>query len=1251
MASSDAGTSSGSEYQVFLSFRGSDTRTGFTDVLFHSLTDAGIHVFRDDEELRVGERIDGSLLQAINNSMIYIPVFSHNYASSQWCLRELAQIVANTLKSEGNKEVLPIFFDVEPNDVKLKTPLYHNAILNLEHEKKLSNEQVNAWREALMEVDAIKGWEVKKYKGHGELIKLVVAKVVECLKSKHRLVTKYLVGIDDQVVAVSKLLDVNSDGVRLVKIYGMGGIGKTTLAKVIFNLLSSHFGKYCCFLEDVREKSSRTDGLVHLQKRLLSEIGHPAGTKNIDEIDYGIKRIGEILCNKKVLIVLDDVDNNEQVEKLVGKSTLYSGSRILITTRNKDILQVNRQKYQILDYEMEVMSAGHALELFSRHAFNIDFPSDDYNYLSREIVYATGRLPLALEVIGSFLWHKPQELWKETLHKLRKAPHEDVFGKLKISYDALNFEQQQIFLDIACFFIGEDKTNAIYLWKDCEFFPDTGVAALIGMSLVKIVENDKFWMHDQLRDLGRKIVLQENPINPEERSRIWIWEEGLGAIGPKEINKKVQALSLHSSRQRMFDVSIQIKRIGRFERLRFLKLSQLTLVRDATYCLPKSSLISSSFPPQKWTNMYLKNLVVLEFIYVTFLDDQGLQNSIKMATKLRVLSFKNCWNIIRTPDFFGCPNLEKLTFKRCHNLRKINGSIGKLKCLIDLRIDQCYSLKHLPEEIGDLVNLQYLFVDCYKIKKLPNSIWKLKSLRELCFRDHFSHNLDSANSWNLPCVIEMLRNLEVLQVSDHSLKGQLPSSIGSLPFLRILNLSGTCVSEVPKTIGMLPRLQRIELMECNNIQELPTLPTSLTYLKVSSKLLRVVSNLSNLTNLVELYLSGTCVSEVPQTIDMLPRLQRIKLMGCDNIQELPTLPTSLTHLEVSSKSLRVISDLSNLTNLVELDLVHCEILRDKLCTDELRWIGKLSKLTKLSFGFHNVPIPTEMASLLVLNELYLYGFDLQTFPQLPQSLENLKLENFNSIASLSLNLRNLLCLEMYDSPMQEIQLDGLQLPQLKELRVVGWQRLERLRLSRMRKLNDVDVEFCIKLVEIQFSRVFESLEALKIVDGESLERIVYESDDELISCEGRLIFPSMVLNKLCTFYLSGCPKILDVQVVGTLESLEGFGIANCPYLQRLGGLSNLKNLKSLSVGGCERLRDVEGIDELEFLNRLSLYSCRSLERLIDVSTTKLPNECHVQIQKCGRLPGFKKGFSGSIQSFKHYKASLDHSLYFFFIFS
>ncbi|XP_056175560.1 disease resistance protein L6-like [Syzygium oleosum] len=293
----------------------------------------------------------------------------------------------------------------------------------------------------------------KDTENHSDVIKLVVEVVVAKLKTKHRSVTEHLVGIDDRVVAVTELLDVDSGGVQLIGIHGMGGIG----------------------------------------------------TRSIDEIDYGMKRTGEALSNKRVLIVLD-VANSEQVEKLVGGSTLYSGSRILITTRNKDALRINRPNYQVLQYEMEVMSSDRALELFSKHAFNKDSPSDYYNDLSREIVSAAGKLPFALEVIGLFLFDKRQQIWKETLEKLSKAPHEDVFGKLKISYDSLSYEQQQIFLDIACFFIGKHTMYAIYMWKDCDFFPDIGVDVLISMSLVKIVENT-FWMHDQLRDLGSGIFL------------------------------------------------------------------------------------------------------------------------------------------------------------------------------------------------------------------------------------------------------------------------------------------------------------------------------------------------------------------------------------------------------------------------------------------------------------------------------------------------------------------------------------------------------------------------------------------------------------------------------------------------------------------------------------------------------------------------------------------------------------------------
>ncbi|KAL3730501.1 hypothetical protein ACJRO7_027503 [Eucalyptus globulus] len=168
---SSTGNTIGSEFQVFLSFRDLDSRHGFTSSLYHTLVDAGIHVFIDDEELRPGERICGNLLQAINVSKLYIPIFSKNYASSHWCLRKLAKMVENTskFKEDEKKVILPIFYDVNPYDVKLKIMLYGKAISKLKQEmedqKKFSSKDVETWCQALKEVGGTKGWELEKYSG------------------------------------------------------------------------------------------------------------------------------------------------------------------------------------------------------------------------------------------------------------------------------------------------------------------------------------------------------------------------------------------------------------------------------------------------------------------------------------------------------------------------------------------------------------------------------------------------------------------------------------------------------------------------------------------------------------------------------------------------------------------------------------------------------------------------------------------------------------------------------------------------------------------------------------------------------------------------------------------------------------------------------------------------------------------------------------------------------------------------------
>ncbi|XP_039169745.1 disease resistance protein RPV1-like [Eucalyptus grandis] len=148
----------GNAYEVFLSFRGIDTRKNFTDYLYTSLNDAGIHVFRDDNELRVGEEIGLELLCGITQSTISIPIISKNYVSSKWCLHELVQMLK--CKRSKGQIVLPIFYKVEPSQVQHPTGRLRKAINA--HKKNMEETVVKEWEEALKEVSTLKGWESEK---------------------------------------------------------------------------------------------------------------------------------------------------------------------------------------------------------------------------------------------------------------------------------------------------------------------------------------------------------------------------------------------------------------------------------------------------------------------------------------------------------------------------------------------------------------------------------------------------------------------------------------------------------------------------------------------------------------------------------------------------------------------------------------------------------------------------------------------------------------------------------------------------------------------------------------------------------------------------------------------------------------------------------------------------------------------------------------------------------------------------------
>ncbi|XP_039155059.1 disease resistance protein RPV1 [Eucalyptus grandis] len=560
----EVATSSGYDYEVFLSFRGLDTRAGFTDFLYTSLIDAGIRTFRDDEELRVGEKFAPELLQAIDQSKISIPIFSKGYASSPWCLNELVQMVE--CQKNGRQKIMPIFYDVAPSEVRHQIGGYAKAFRSHEKKQRYDEETIHKWKAALSVVGAINGWDLhnETNRREGEFARKVTHKVFNELKKAYLAVSECLVSVDNHMDAIMEMIGAGTSETRIIGIHGMGGIGKTTTAKMIYNKLSHDF-ENCCFLQDIREMS-KGNGIQCLQNQLISVILKKE-RMDIKHIDEGTQMIKDRLFNKRVLLLLDDVEEANHINALVGKRDwLGRGSKIIITTRNKDILEVPEVD---CSYELSCMDHDQSLQLFSKHAFRKENPLDEYIDQSKRAIGIARGLPLALEVIGSLLCHTKKEKWDLTLKKLENVPHAAIQSKLKISYDALDVRQRHIFLDIACLFIGYNKDIVVHFWHESKF-PEEAMEVLQNMSLIKIEQFNKVWMHDQLRDLGREIVYQESKMKIEKQSRVWDPKEALDLLRRPEGKEGVEALHLKFDHRRWFHFTY--KSFKSFSNLRFLQV-------------------------------------------------------------------------------------------------------------------------------------------------------------------------------------------------------------------------------------------------------------------------------------------------------------------------------------------------------------------------------------------------------------------------------------------------------------------------------------------------------------------------------------------------------------------------------------------------------------------------------------------------------------------------------------------------------
>ncbi|KAI6681279.1 hypothetical protein NL676_035160, partial [Syzygium grande] len=768
--------SSGTAYDVFLSFRGPDTRANFTDSLYHTLRDKGIHVFIDKKGIDVGEEIGPEIFQAIDDSKICIPIFSRGYASSSCCLRELDHMMERWKNNE--LDVLPVFYDVEPSDVKLETEVYRNALTL--HKKERGTKIVQRWEEALKEVTKIRGWDTKNI-CHGELAHLIARKVSVKLKVSCVHISDHLVGMDESVNEIVDLLNVESKDVRLIGIWGMGGIGKTTLAKVVYHKLSTNF-ESCSFISNIRE-ASKGSGLLIVQRQLVSDI--------IDRF----KR-------KKVLIFLDDVAHMSQLKALAAKKEWFGlGSRIVVTTRDRNVFHGFQDQFEhCLIYEAKELNNVTALQLFSKHAFRSNSPPNEFLSISKKVTAKAGGLPLAIEVIGSFLCGKTEiAVWQDTLQKMEHFPHNDVKEKLMLSYEALDPPQQQIFLDIACFLAGRDKN----------FFPNEGIDVLILMSLVKIEKGNILWMHDQLKDLGRSIVYQENCKDPRKGSRAWWSGEG---------NRN--HCNVYTGGWPPQDFVLTPEDFIKVSNIRFLEMVGGTFSGDFEGLFSELRWLFWNWCPAEMhaTNFCPKNLVILNLSGASIDEHWGGWTQLKVATRLKVLELSWCGKLSITPDLSAYISLEILILRECGSLLRIHRSIGHLRCLKHLNLYRCSKLQVLPIELGSLEALTELLIENYNlsgsISQVPSSIGALVNLERLVI-------CGAIKLTTLPDSIGMLKGLAELDVSDTGI-AELSNAIVNLKSLKVLKMSRSHIQKLPEAIGMLEKLEEIYGEYCHRLKMIPS---------------------------------------------------------------------------------------------------------------------------------------------------------------------------------------------------------------------------------------------------------------------------------------------------------------------------------------------------------------------------------------------------------------------------------------------
>nr|GEU50875.1 hypothetical protein [Tanacetum cinerariifolium] len=553
-----------------VSFRGEDTRNTFVSHLYKALEQHGIKTYKDDEKIKKGETINNQLIESNEDSRFLVIMFSMNYASSSWCLDELVKIME--CQKVAEQTAYPVFM--------MRSPL----------------------KEALKEAADLAGWELKKTANGAD---------------------EKLVGMEMKINDVLSSLKIGVQDVRMIEIKGIGGGGKTTLSRAVYDQISNQFeGK--SFVENL-----------------------------------------EALC---------------------GASNWFKpGSKIIITTRDEQVLVAYRVNFvHIFVYKINLLSADEVICLFSRYAFEREIPIEEYKDLSGEVVKYADGLPLTIKVL------------------------EATMEKLEISYNGLEADYKEIFLDISCLLEGWYEDKAIRTLESCCFYARNGLRVIEQKSLIQISKYGVLDMHDHIQEMGRLIVRRLHPDKPYRHSRV-------GTKATKCI--KLRTKDLH------------VKGLANLKELRFLTVyslnNEVSGSEDDCYGSDQESdevlhkLRFLDIFDLKVRTLDLRLTPNLEMLHIIACEDLNFTGTLK-SIKLRSLKLSHSKLMILKLGV--TPNLVELILKDCNDLVELNmlaksGNLRSLKLsnsklrildleitlnLIELILEDCKYLIELHMPVDSL---------------------------------------------------------------------------------------------------------------------------------------------------------------------------------------------------------------------------------------------------------------------------------------------------------------------------------------------------------------------------------------------------------------------------------------------------------------------------------------------------------------------------------------------------------------------